>query len=100
MPVRGALHLKTIATALPDGTIVAWLDALEQPELLGRVIGVPEPLGASVLPLDGETVLVSAAAPDTAALIERLGYRVETLDVSEFEKLEGGVTCLSARAFG
>lgn len=100
VPVRGALHLKTVATALPDGTVVAWLDAFERPELLGRVVGVPEPLGASVLPLDGETVLVSAAAPETAALIERLGYAVETLDISEFEKLEGGVTCLSARAFG
>ena len=99
VPITGALHLKTIATALPDGTVLAWADALEQPELLGRVVPVPELLGASVLPLDAETVLVSAAAPRTAQLIERLGYVVEQLDISEFEKLEGGVTCLSARAF-
>ena len=98
VPIRGALHLRTVATALPDGTIVAWLDALEQPELLGRVIAAPERIGASVLPLDAETVLVPASAPETAALIERLGYVVETLDISEFEKMEGGVTCLSARS--
>ena len=30
---------------------------------------------------------------------ERLGYNVVTVDISEFEKLEGGVTCLSARAY-
>lgn len=100
VPFSGALHLKTIATALPDGTVVAWTDALADPTILGRVVPVPEPAGASVLPLDGETVLVSASAPETAKLIEGLGYRVETIDVSEFEKLEGGVTCLSARVFG
>lgn len=98
VPVRGALHLRTVATALPDGTVLAWADAFDEPALLGRVVPVPEPLGASVLPLDGETVLVSDAAPKTAALVEGLGYVVETLDISEFEKLEGGVTCLSARA--
>lgn len=100
VPVPGALHLKTAATALPDGTVVAWPDALGDVSLLGRVVAVPEPQGAAVLPLDGETVLVSASAPRTKELIERLGYRVETLDISEFEKLEGGVTCLSARVFG
>lgn len=98
VPVDGALHLKTIATALPDGTVLAWLQALPEPGLFERVLGVPEPLGASVLPLDGETVLVSEAAPRTAELVERLGYRVVRLDISEFEKLEGGVTCLSLRA--
>lgn len=98
VPITGALHLKTVATALPDGTVIAWTDAIERPELLGRVVEAPELLGASVLPLDGETVLVSEAAPETAELIRGLGYTVETLDISEFEKLEGGVTCLSARA--
>ncbi|KAB1660410.1 dimethylarginine dimethylaminohydrolase [Pseudoclavibacter chungangensis] len=100
VPVAGALHLKTVATALPDGTILAWTDGVPDLSLLGRVIAVPEAAGASVLPLDGETVLVSAAAPKTQQLVARLGYRVESLDVSEFEKLEGGVTCLSARVFG
>ncbi|KAB1650494.1 N(G),N(G)-dimethylarginine dimethylaminohydrolase [Pseudoclavibacter endophyticus] len=100
VPIRDALHLRSVATALPDGTIVAWLDAFERPELLGRIVAAPERLGASVLPLDGDTVLVSKAAPKTARLIERLGYTVERLDISEFEKLEGGVTCLSARSFG
>jgi dimethylargininase len=42
-------------------------------------------------------VLMSASAPLTAALIEDLGYRVVTVDISEFEKLEGCVTCLSVR---
>ena len=99
VPITGALHLKTVATALPDGTVLAWTPALEQPSLFGGYIEAPEQLGASILPLDADTVLVSAAAPATAKLVKRLGYNVVTLDISEFEKLEGGVTCLSARAY-
>ena len=47
--------------------------------------------------LDHDSVLMSSAAPKTAAMIEDLGYRVTTVDISEFEKLEGCVTCLSVR---
>jgi len=40
---------------------------------------------------------MAASAPQSAALIESLGYRVVVVDISEFEKLEGCVTCLSVR---
>ena len=40
---------------------------------------------------------MSASAPQTAAMLSALGYRVVTVDISEFEKLEGCVTCLSVR---
>ena len=39
----------------------------------------------------------SARDPRTAELLSNLGYRVVTVDISEFEKLEGCVTCLSVR---
>ena len=47
--------------------------------------------------LDDDTLLMSSAAPRSAALFESLGYRVVTTEISEFEKLEGCVTCLSVR---
>lgn len=97
VPIEGALHLKTVATALPDGTVVAWPEAFEGALPFPRVIAAEERTGASILPLDAETVAVAASAPKTAKQLERLGYRVEALDVSEFEKAEGGLTCLSAR---
>jgi dimethylargininase len=40
---------------------------------------------------------MSSAAPKTAVLLQDLGYNVVTVDISEFEKLEGCVTCLSVR---
>jgi dimethylargininase len=50
--------------------------------------------------LDDDVLLMSSAAPQSAALFGELGYRVVTVDISEFEKLEGCVTCLSVRLRG
>jgi dimethylargininase len=50
-----------------------------------------------VVILDEDLLLMSSAAPRTAALFADRGYRLETVDISEYEKLEGCVTCLSVR---
>ena len=46
------------------------------------------------------SVLMSASAPRTAQLLAARGLDVTTVDISEFEKLEGCVTCLSVRLRG
>ena len=92
-----ALHLKSAATALPDGTVIGHPDLLETTSLFPRFLAVPEPEGVAVVLLSDETLLMSASAPRTAELLSNLGYRVVTVDISEFEKLEGCVTCLSVR---
>jgi dimethylargininase len=93
--VRGALHLKSAATALPDGTIVAAPGCVEEAVFGGReVLHVPEPSGADVL-LVGETVVVAASAPRTARMIAARGFEVVTIELSELEKAEAGVTCPS-----
>src|SRR5690606_4599662 len=97
VPVTKVLHLKTAVSALPDGTVIGYAPNVDEPSLFHRFLAVPEVEGSAVVPLDDATVLVSSAAPGTAALIESLGYTVVTAEISEFEKLEGGVTCLSAR---
>jgi dimethylargininase len=97
VPVSRVLHLKSAVTALPDGTVIGYAPLVEHPELFTRFLAVPEETGAAVVVLSPDAVLMSASAPLTAALIEDLGYRVVTVDVSEFEKLEGCVTCLSVR---
>jgi dimethylargininase len=40
-------------------------------------------------------VLIAASAPRTAELHHDLGITPAAVDISEFEKLEGCVTCLS-----
>jgi dimethylargininase len=47
--------------------------------------------------MDPTTVMMSADAPQTSALLRERGLTVITTPVTEFEKLEGCVTCLSVR---
>jgi dimethylargininase len=97
VPVTKALHLKSTVTALPDGTVIGHPSLVDNPSLFARYLEVPEVAGVAVVVLSDNAVLISASAPKTAALIADLGYRVVTVDISEFEKLEGCVTCLSVR---
>jgi dimethylargininase len=45
-------------------------------------------------------LLMADGAPRSAELFAGLGYRPVVVDISEFEKLEGCVTCLSVRLRG
>ena len=58
-------------------------------------IAVPEPSGAHVVLIGGNRLLMAASAPRSAELFARLGYEPIVVDISEYEKLEGCVTCLS-----
>jgi N-dimethylarginine dimethylaminohydrolase len=97
VPVTKALHLKSTMTALPDGTIIGDPALVDVPSLFPAFLPVPEPEGVAVVELSGESLLMSSSAPKTAAMLSTLGYRVVTVDIGEFEKLEGCVTCLSVR---
>jgi dimethylargininase len=97
IPVRGSLHLKTACTALPDGRLLvnpAWLDVALLADF--DLIHVPaaEPWGANIC-LAGGAVLLPAAHAQTAGIVSRLGFAVQPVEISEFSKAEGGVTCLS-----
>jgi dimethylargininase len=97
VPVRSVLHLKSAVTALPDGTIIGYPPLVDEPTLFDRFLAMPEESGAHVVVLDERRVLLAADCPASAALIAELGYEVVTVDIGEFEKLEGCVTCLSVR---
>jgi dimethylargininase len=100
VPVSRVLHLKSGVTALPDGTVIGHEPLVEDPDRWPAFLAVPEAEGAHVVLLDGSTVLMSASAPATRALFENRGLRVIAVDITEFEKLEGCVTCLSVRLRG
>jgi len=97
VPLTKALHLKSAVTALPDGTVIGWEPVVDEPRIFPSFLPMPEEPGAHVVVLDDDTLLMAASAPRSAELLRGLGYTVVTVDVSEFEKLEGCVTCLSVR---
>jgi dimethylargininase len=94
VPLGNVLHLKSAVTALPDGTFLL-LPQLVPAALFPAVRPVEEESGCHVVPLGGDRVLIAASAPRTAGLIEELGFTPVVADITEFEKLEGCVTCLS-----
>ena len=100
VPVSKVLHLKSAVTALPDGTVIGHLPLVDDPTTWNEFLAVPEESGAHVVLLGGMSVLMSAAAPRTAQLLAARGHDVTMVDISEFEKLEGCVTCLSVRLRG
>jgi dimethylargininase len=97
VPMRSVLHLKSAVTALPDGTVVGYLPLVDEPTLFERFLPVPDESGAHVVLLGGGRLLMAADCPETARLYADLGYEPVTVDISEFQKLEGCVTCLSVR---
>jgi dimethylargininase len=95
--VRGCLHFKTACTALPDGTLLLNPSWLKEEALKGwRTIRIPEdePWAANTLRV-GDIVCIAAEYVRTIDMLRRYGCEVRTVNLSEFAKAEGGVTCLS-----
>lgn len=100
------LHLKTGVNYLGGDDLIVSASALGY--LTEKDAGLPlkgfncivvpdaEAYAANALWLNG-TVLVPAGFPRSAELIDTAGYSVQPLAMSEFQKLDGGLSCLSLR---
>lgn len=97
VPLSRVLHLKSAVTALPDGTVIGYPPLVDDVSVFPRFLPVPEEEGSHVVLIGGDRLLMSAAAPRSAELFRDLGYTPVEVDISEFVKLEGCVTCLSVR---
>jgi dimethylargininase len=97
VPVSKVLHLKSAVTALPDATVIGYPPLVDDTGVFPDFLPVPEEAGSHVVLLGEGRLLMSASAPRTAELLERRGYTPVIVDIGEFEKLEGCVTCLSVR---
>ena len=95
VPLHTVLHLKSAVTALPDGTVVCHDPGAVDAWALPPIERVPEEGGAHVVVLGEKTVLMAASAPESAERFRARGLDVIEVDISEFEKMEGCVTCLS-----
>ncbi len=94
---RGLLHLLSGCSYLGGGRLLA----VEALAAFARANGfeiVPvaeaEPSAANVL-VHAEWAVVPAGYPVTASRLGSAGFRVQRISIGEFEKRDGGVTCLS-----
>jgi dimethylargininase len=95
--VRGCLHLKSACSDIGNDTVLinrAWIDAERVRGF--QLLDVPdeEPPAANAL-LVNDVVIIPASFPKTRTLLEQRGFCVRTIDLSELQKAEAGVTCTS-----
>jgi len=95
--VHNVLHLKSACTYLGDNHVVV-AEGYFDTDLLGNCKKIVVPKGeeyaADCLAVNG-TVMVAKGYPETRRLIEEASFSTKELDVSEFRKGDGALTCLS-----
>jgi dimethylargininase len=97
VPTSLVLHLKSAVTALPDGTVIGYEPLVDDTSAFDSFLSVPEESGSHVVLLGENKLLVAASCPATHDLFDSMGFDLVVVDISEYEKLEGCVTCLSVR---
>lgn len=97
--VAGILHLKSGIAYLDDNRMLV-IDALsKRPEFQGYEtvrIQAGEEYAANCVRLN-DYVLVAAGYPYIQNTLRELGYRTIQLEMTEFQKMDGGLSCLSLR---
>src|SRR5215204_2265212 len=97
--LRRFLHLKTGVAYLGGDDIVVAGELVERDEFQGFdriVVPAEEEYGANCLRVN-DRVLVATGYETVGHGIAELGYEVTGLEMSEFRKLDGGLSCLSLR---
>jgi dimethylargininase len=95
----GLLHLKTGLSWLGGRRLLARDEAAGHQALGGwEVVRVPagEEYAANCVRIN-DAVLIPQGYARTAALLDGLGYEVAALEMSEYRKMDGGLSCLSVR---
>lgn len=99
IPMKKMLHLKSGASYLENNNMLVAGELIDCSdfEKYNRIIVGPSEIYAANSLWINETVLVPSGYPETLAKIENAGYKTIVLDVSEFRKVDGGLSCLSLR---
>jgi dimethylargininase len=97
--IGGILHLKSGISYLGEHRVVV-IDALAQHPAFSDYdivrIAPAESYAANFLRIN-DSVIVAAGHPQFAATVRTLGHEVIALDMSEFRKMDGALSCLSLR---
>lgn len=97
---RTLLHLKSGMSYLGNGVFLVsadapFADALKRYELI--TASDAEGYAANCIRVN-DCVLMAAGYPKLLATLTRRGYSVTALEMSEFRKMDGGLSCLSLRS--
>jgi dimethylargininase len=93
------LHLKSGISYIGDNTLVVMEEMAERPEFAGfdlLRVSAEESYAANCIRVN-DRVLVASGFPGFEEELTRRGFDPLTLDMSEFRKMDGGLSCLSLR---
>ncbi|MFC1593356.1 dimethylarginine dimethylaminohydrolase family protein [Candidatus Neomarinimicrobiota bacterium] len=99
VPLSDMIHLKSGVAYLENNNLVVTGEFINKPEFKKfNLIKIDddESYAANCVWIN-DYVLVAKGYPKTKKLIEQAGYKTVELDMSEFRKLDGGLSCLSLR---
>ena len=97
--VASLLHLKTCVTQVAEETLIAIADFADHPAFrnFNILIVTPEEQGtANCIAINGK-ILMPAGFPQARKMLDKINSEVIEIDISEFAKIDGGLTCLSLR---
>jgi dimethylargininase len=97
--MRDILHLKSGLAHLGDKDLVLWEELAGFSQFRGyNLMRVrSENRYAANCVRVNDRALIAAGFPEFAESVERAGYQPLILDMSEFQKMDGGLSCLSLR---
>jgi dimethylargininase len=93
--ISGCLHLKSACSHIGNNTVLvnrSWIDAEQFRGFELLDLPEEEPAAGNAL-LVNDVVIIPASFPKTRSLLEKRGLSVRTIDLSELQKAEAGVTC-------
>lgn len=96
---KRVLHLKSGVAYLQNNNLVVSGEFIQKPEFKNFnqiIVDEDESYAANCVWIN-EKVLIAKDFPKIKKAIEQAGYQTIDLDVSEFRKVDGGLSCLSLR---
>ena len=97
--LRSILHLKSGLAWLGDNRLLVIDELAQHPAFAAHElvrVDATEEYAANAVRIN-DHVLIASGYPRLASRLDALGYRTISLDMSEFAKLDGGLSCLSLR---
>ncbi|MFP3859543.1 MAG: dimethylarginine dimethylaminohydrolase family protein [Bacteroidales bacterium] len=95
IPVKNVLHLKTGVAYLGENTIIASKEFSDYFSSFNILELSPEEEYAANCLLINDTLLIPKGFIKSKTKISDLGYNIIELEMSEFRKMDGGLSCLS-----
>ncbi|MCU0460262.1 MAG: arginine deiminase family protein [Bacteroidales bacterium] len=95
VPVEAGLHLKSDIAYLGDGNFISTPVFSHVAGLANTIILDPDEYYSANCLRVNDYLLIAKGFPKSKRKILDLGYNIIELDMSEFRKMDGGLTCLS-----